>query len=83
MDRAREAAVESARHKAQVLTAAAHLQLESALSITDNLASTNYNGRTGGEMPDMVIVTGSQIPTPILPGQIAITSEVTIVYAVK
>lgn len=83
MDRARVAAVENARHKALVLTTAAHLSLGPALSITDNQASTDYNGRAGGGNFETVIVTASRIPTPILAGQIAITSEVTVVYAVK
>ncbi len=83
MDKAREAAVESAFHKAQILTAAAHLSLGPALSITDNQSNTDYNGRAGGSNFETVVVTGSRMPTPILPGEITLTSEVTVVYATK
>ena len=83
MDMAREAAVESAHHKAEILTLAAHLKLGSAVSITDNQSSTEYNARAGGSQFETVVVTGSRMPTPILPGEITLTSEVTIVYQAR
>ena len=85
MDKARVAAMDAAHHKAEVLTAAAHVGLGQALSITDNQANTYYNGRPGpeGDGLESVVVTGYRASTPILPGQITITSEVTVVYATK
>ncbi len=87
MDKVRSAAIENARHKAQVLTAAAHAELGAVLSITDNESNTSYNGRAGGtrDMDDMemVVVTGSRIPTPVLPGQISISAQVTVLYATQ
>jgi hypothetical protein len=82
MDKARVAAVNAARHKAEVLTAAAHVGLGRALSITDNQANTFYNGRPGGGLLETVTVTAERrISTSILPGQIEIGSAVTVVYA--
>lgn len=81
-DKARKAAVESAHHKAEVLAAAAHLELGRAVSVTDNEADRSYEGRrpSGAET---VVVTGSRIPTPILPEQVRIVARVTVLYAVK
>lgn len=83
-DKARKAAVESARHKAEVLAAAAHLELGRALSVTDNEADRSYDGRPSGGA-ETVVVTGSRTPTPtpILPEQVRIVARVTVLYAVK
>ncbi len=80
-DKARAAAVESAHHKAQVLAVAAHLELGRALSVTDNEADRSYESRASGA--ETVVVTGSRIPTPILPDQVRIVARVTVLYAVK
>jgi hypothetical protein len=83
MDKAREAAIGSAFHKAQILAAAAHLDLGPALSITDNQANREYNGHASAGV-ETVVVTGSRIPsTPILPGEITLNSQVNVVYALK
>jgi len=83
LDDARRAAVESARHKAEVLTEAAHLTLGPALSITDNQADSSYNNRPDAGSIETVVVTGSRVPTPIEPGLVSITSTVTVIYATK
>lgn len=84
LDEARRKAIENAHHKAEVLTEAAHVGLGGALSITDNQADTSYNDSSYGTMngsTEMVVVTGSRIPTPIEPGLVHIDSKVTVVYA--
>jgi uncharacterized protein YggE len=82
MDDARRAAVANAYHKAGVLTDAAHVRLGRALSITDNQASSEYNGRAGSNL-ETVIVTAERRETPILPGQITLTSQVTVVFQTR
>jgi uncharacterized protein len=82
MDDARRAAVANAYHKASVLTEAAHMRLGRALSITDNQANSEYNGRAGANV-EMVIVTAERRETPILPGLITLTSQVTVVFQTK
>ena len=83
LDRTRQAAVENARHKAAVLSTAANMKLGRALSITDNQANTNYDSRAAGyqQVESVVSVGGGHLATPILSGQITLTSQVTVVYA--
>jgi len=81
MDKARQAAIENARHKAAVLAAAANLKLGRALSITDNQSNTTFNSRPNGNQVETVVVTGSRVPAPIMSGEVTLTSEVTVVYA--
>lgn len=77
IDRARRAAVAAAYHKALVLSAAAHMTLGRAISITDNEANNFY----GGMEVEQVVVTASRVPTtPISPGGIAVKSRVTVLY---
>lgn len=88
LDEARRKAIETARHKAEVLTQAAHVNLGSAISITDNEADVSYNDETRGynyygNGVETVVVTASRVPTPIEPGLISIISKVTIVYALR
>jgi uncharacterized protein YggE len=87
VDEARRKAVETAYHRAQVLTEAAHMKLGTALSITDNQAETSYDNGTRGYTNqygyETVVVTGSRVPTPIEPGLISITAKVTVVYATR
>lgn len=82
MDDARRAAIASAYHKARVLTGAAHMVLGPALSITDNQANTEYNSRASAGL-ETVIVTAERTETPILPGQVTLTSQVTVVFQTK
>lgn len=81
MDDARRAAIANARHKALVLTEAAHVKLGRPLSITDNRADTQYNSRAEGGTVEQVVVTASRIPTPIEPGLVTITTQVTVVFS--
>lgn len=81
MDKARQAAIENAHHKAAILAAAAGLKLGRALSVTDNQSSTNFDSRAGGNQVETVVITGSRAPAPIMSGEIALMSEVTVVYA--
>jgi hypothetical protein len=83
LDQVRAAAVDAAHHKAEVFTAAAHLKLGRALSVTDNRANASYNDRPGTDRAgiEMVVVTAQKTTTPILSGEIAISAEVTVVYA--
>jgi uncharacterized protein len=83
LDEARRAAIANARHKAEVLTEAAHVKLGRPLSITDNRADTQYNSRAEGSLVETVVVTGSRIPTPIEPGLVRITTQVTVVFAIS
>ncbi len=87
LDEARRKAIETAHHRAEVLTQAAHVSLGAALSITDNEANEYYSDEARGynyygNGAETVVVTGSRIPTPIEPGLISIVSRVTVVYAV-
>ena len=83
MDKIRAAAVDAAHHKAEILTAAAHVGLGPAISITENQADTYYNDNTGPGLRAEVVVTAEKIAAPIAPGQITIKSAVTVVYATK
>jgi uncharacterized protein YggE len=80
MDRARRAAVDAAYHKAEILSAAAHVNLGPAISINDNEATAYYNGAPEIQQ---VVVTGARVATPIAPGQISVKSRITVVYEVR
>jgi uncharacterized protein len=81
-DEARLEAVKAARCKAEVLTKAAQVELGRPVSITDNQANAYYNNRAGTNL-ETVIVTGKRMAAPIQPGQIEVSSSVTIVYEIK
>ncbi|HTQ14050.1 MAG TPA: SIMPL domain-containing protein [Rhizomicrobium sp.] len=87
LDKVREAAIADARHKAEVLTRAAHTRLGPVLSIADNAADLSYNGHVDGTRDiddgEVVVVTGSRIPPPILPGRISASSRVTVLYTTR
>ncbi len=80
LDDARRQAVESAHHKAEVLSEAAQVKLGRAISITDNQADTSYNGRPQRFAIETIVVSASRFPTPIEPGLVTIHSAVTVVY---
>ena len=80
-DDARRQAVENARHKAEVLAAASHVQLGATLSITDNQADRSYSARPNAI--EQVVVSASRIATPIEPGQVSVSATVTVVYAIQ
>jgi uncharacterized protein len=81
-DDARTEAVKAAHRKAEVLTKAAQVVLGQPLSITDNQADATYNNRVVGNL-ETITVTSRRVAAPIQPGQIAISSSVTVVYEIK
>jgi len=86
LDEARRKAIETAHHKALILTEASGVKLGQVISITDNQANMSYNNEARGyygETTETVVVTASRMPTPIEPGLVSITSRVTVVYAVR
>lgn len=81
LDTVRKAAVANARHKAEILAAAAGAKVGQVLAINDNRA-TYY--RNEYEDVETVVVTGSRMPaTPIAPGQQEIGDTVTVIFALK
>jgi uncharacterized protein len=80
LDDARRRAIENAHHRAEVLTAAAHVSLGAALSIIDNRADTNYDDNV---FETVVVTGGGRAPTPIEPGLVRLNSVVTVVYATR
>lgn len=92
MDRAREAAVADARHKAQVFAAASQVQLGPTLSVTEAGASISNIVVTGSRLPQTQLVSASPLQvagsqevseTPIMERAVTVQANVTVVYAVK
>jgi uncharacterized protein len=83
MDKARQSAIENAHHKALTFTTAAGMKLGRAVSITDNRASTSYDGQAGSniQLETVVVGGGGRMSTPILTGEMTLICEVTVVYA--
>jgi uncharacterized protein len=86
LDRARVAAVENARHKAEVYARAAQLELGRAVAVTESTYQTG--GVTNVEdivnqLPQAFAAQSGPPRTPILTGYVTITAKVTVVYAVK
>lgn len=77
LDAARAEAVKAARHKAEILAAAAGATLGRAIAIADDQAAPRY----GNE--ETVFVTAKRVATPIEPGEISLTVTVGVVYELQ
>jgi len=84
LDKVRIAAMEAARHKAEVFAAAAHLKLIRVLSVSDG--RTGLGGAYSDYQTVPIVVTAEKAtterqPTPVLYSDIGISDSVTVVYA--
>lgn len=85
LDRVRKAAIEDARHRAQIFAVASHLELGRALSINEGGANLQVElGRSYVSASPLQVTGSSEIQTtPIMVRQIRVEARVTVLYAVK
>jgi uncharacterized protein YggE len=85
LDRARIAAVENARHKAEVYARAARLELGRALVVTESELRSGVTNVEDivNQLPQAFAAQDASPRTLILPGHVRITARVTVVYAVR
>jgi uncharacterized protein YggE len=84
LDAVRQAAVADARHKAEVLAAAAQVRLGPAISVTDTPYHPSFSA--GYSPPPFVpppAINMALREAPILPGQISLTAMVTVIYETR